>query len=568
MAMRKAFTGGACAPGGEGQAMGNNAFTNMMDYMISGGANASQKAEGFGPQMDQQNMAAMEAAFANQEQMNAMNNQFENMNMNQPQMMQSPMVQELPSDNVAHMNGLWDMPTSKIEDVRTSAVDQQYSNMQHNPGMFGIPGMMGPMMHQPMPQNMGPINHGPQEEVKVEVTEGVTKEDKQMHNDEMKETTAFMINQLNSLPSEKVQNSEFLSFLKKLNTGAYKIEDNGLETDENKMKEFTEKEVNQKKMDAAYYKQQINNIVEETKDPNFKIEETAGQHEFGEDFDPANLFRDVWETGEMKEDDLQNMMAGWKTQAEKSMGYYNETLDEPPVETVFQVPKEDFFKFDENNPYIDVEDAYSLAVQLNSDLKVHDAVLAIKAHLTQNPDHAASWRLLGQLYQEKDEDEKAIAYFQKAYDLDPYDLDSLLCLGVSCTNELNENVAMNHLTNWLRYNPEYCDLQIPEHQIQDPSELRDVLRTLFRQAHEKNPADVDVVIALGILEFGERNYQNAADLFGKAANDHPRDYNLWNKFGAAMANNLSTEEALKIYDKTLELRPNLVRTWNNVGIAY
>ena len=45
---------------------------------------------------------------------------------------------------------------------------------------------------------------------------------------------------------------------------------------------------------------------------------------------------------------------------------------------------------------------------------------------------------MGQLYQENDQDELAILAFKKAYEIDPYDLDSLLCLGVSCTNELEQ----------------------------------------------------------------------------------------------------------------------------------
>jgi tetratricopeptide (TPR) repeat protein len=174
-------------------------------------------------------------------------------------------------------------------------------------------------------------------------------------------------------------------------------------------------------MDAEWYKNKIDAIIEETKDPEYFKEEDAIKQKNFEDFDPTNLFRDVWDAGEMDEGELQRMMASWKTQAEKSMGYYDEVIDQPPVETIIEVPKVDHFKFEENNPYDGVDDAYTLALQLNEELKVHDAVLALKAHLTKEPDHAASWRLLGQLYQEKDEDDKAIAYFKRAYELDPYD---------------------------------------------------------------------------------------------------------------------------------------------------
>ncbi len=60
----------------------------------------------------------------------------------------------------------------------------------------------------------------------------------------------------------------------------------------------------------------------------------------------------------------------------------------------------------------------------------------MQAEVTKNAENAEAWRLMGQLYQENDQDDYAILAFKKAYLIDPYDLDSLLCLGISCTNEL------------------------------------------------------------------------------------------------------------------------------------
>ena len=547
--------------------------------MISGGASAAQKAEGYGQQMNMEHMGSMEAAFAQQENMHEMNRHFDEMNLSAAMMTHEPHVAEYHHPTMSKMNDLWDQPLEKVQDVSHATYEDRFSSVpQYSHGMFGLPGMMGQMYHPPMnsmPYQAQPIMKNPNEEVKVEeIKEEVVKEDPQMYGDEMKEVTGGLISDLSMAGLEKINNSQFMSFLKKLNTGALKINDNGLEEDSAKIKEFEEKEARMKAMDAAYYKSEIDRIVEETKDPEryFKIEDAMNQKQFDNDaldeFDPTNMFRDVWDAGELNEDELQRMMSNWKQMAMKSEGYYDETIKEQPVETIIQVPKIDLFKFDEVNPYKEVEDAYTLAWQLNEDLKVHDAIMALQAHLTKNPDHSPSWRLLGQLYQENDEDDKAIAYFLKAYDLDPYDLESLLCLGVSCTNELKETVALDHLLNWLKYNPEYWDFQFPLEGINDADALRYELRRLFNQALDKNPGDVDVLVCLGVIEFGERNYGGAAKFFGAAIRENPSDYNLWNKYGAGLANNLWTKEALDIYHQALELRPNLVRTWANIGIAY
>lgn len=46
-------------------------------------------------------------------------------------------------------------------------------------------------------------------------------------------------------------------------------------------------------------------------------------------------------------------------------------------------------------------------------------------------------------------DEFAMIAFKNANEADPYDLDSLLCLGISCTNELDEKEAQRCFQNWL-----------------------------------------------------------------------------------------------------------------------
>lgn len=42
--------------------------------------------------------------------------------------------------------------------------------------------------------------------------------------------------------------------------------------------------------------------------------------------------------------------------------------------------------------------------------------------------------------------------------IDPKDLDTLLALGVSCTNILDEVHAMNHMKNWMLNNDKYSDI--------------------------------------------------------------------------------------------------------------
>lgn len=60
-----------------------------------------------------------------------------------------------------------------------------------------------------------------------------------------------------------------------------------------------------------------------------------------------------------------------------------------------------------------------------------------------------AWHLLGKLHQENDDDNKAVQCLLKAHEKDPLNLDVLLSLGVSCTNNLDETQAMTYLKIWL-----------------------------------------------------------------------------------------------------------------------
>ena len=48
----------------------------------------------------------------------------------------------------------------------------------------------------------------------------------------------------------------------------------------------------------------------------------------------------------------------------------------------------------------------------------------------------------------------------------------------------------------------------------------------------------------------------------------PSNYSLWNKLGATLAQLGRSDEAIEAYYKALELKPNYVRVWVNLGIAH
>ena len=48
----------------------------------------------------------------------------------------------------------------------------------------------------------------------------------------------------------------------------------------------------------------------------------------------------------------------------------------------------------------------------------------------------------------------------------------------------------------------------------------------------------------------------------------PHNYGVINKIGATLAHIGKSQEAITYYERALDLKPNFVRVWVNLGIAY
>ena len=230
------------------------------------------------------------------------------------------------------------------------------------------------------------------------------------------------------------------------------------------------------------------------------------------------------------------------------------------------------YEFVDPNPYLGRADAAAVGRDLFRRGVLSEAALALEAAVRADPASCEGWRLLSTVHAENDDDRRAIAAATKAHEADPTDLEALLSLGVSHTNELDAREAAGYMRAWLKHQPRFAPLEA-EHAsafASDPGAGATPAATLalFKRAARLAPGDADVRAALGVLAHLARSYDEAIAAFNAALDINPNDYSLWNKLGATQANSARSAEAMAAYQRALDLKPNYVRAWANMGIGY
>merc|ERR1719375_1204225 len=127
----------------------------------------------------------------------------------------------------------------------------------------------------------------------------------------------------------------------------------------------------------------------------------------------------------------------------------------PSMENIWGQSKHAEYQFSPENEYRDYDDPLAEAQRLLREGRDREALLALEAEVQRNPESSEGWRQLGQLYADLDQDVEAIQCLRTGHEVDPYNLDSLLALGVSCTNELDKLPALRYLRLWLENHAEH-----------------------------------------------------------------------------------------------------------------
>ena len=332
-----------------------------------------------------------------------------------------------------------------------------------------------------------------------------------IESESIKDSTRSILDVLSTQSDPKFQNSEFFKFIERLHTGRAKIE-NG-------------------------------ELIE-----NFEDVWTAEKQEHPEETELWNgltinereKFEEIW--NKAHETDEERMIREWGSQ-----------WDNPkPADT---------YELSNQNPYLDIENPYELALNKLAESNYADGILLLESELSRNNENSQAWHLLGNTFALLDDDFKASSCFKSGLEHDPYNINIILSLAISSINSFDHSLLTNYFTMWLKNNSEYDGII-----FSDINNL-EMLKQVYITASELNPNDVNIYISLGVLEFADNNFE-AAEYYFNLANNFGMDYDLLNKIGVTLMKQGKNSIALEYFKKSLSIRPDYVKAWSNMGKTY
>uniref|UniRef100_A0A3Q3F721 Peroxisomal targeting signal 1 receptor n=1 Tax=Labrus bergylta TaxID=56723 RepID=A0A3Q3F721_9LABR len=376
--------------------------------------------------------------------------------------------------------------------------------------------------------------------------------------EELRQTANELVSKVDD---PKLQNTEFLRFIRQIGEGSVTVESR---TD----KQLTDKAQAQ---EAQNWASNLNQVSEDSAEAWVDEFATAGP-DFQEAKAAVESDVDFWE----------KLQQEWEEMAKRDAESHPWLSD---FDQLLSTSYDKGYQFEEENPYLSHPDPLSEGVKRMEAGDIPGAVRFFESAVQREPENQLAWQYLGTCQAENEQEFAAISAL-RCIELKNDNLTALMALAVSFTNESLHRQACETLRDWLKHNPKYRSVweQNEGERQQDGARERDKERerfgsllpslftdvqSLFLHAANSDPAQVDPQLqcGLGVLFNLSGEYDKAVDCFSAALSVTPQDYLLWNKLGATLANGSRSEEAVAAYRRALELQPGFVRSRYNLGIS-
>lgn len=427
---------------------------------------------------------------------------------------QDPQYSQMQQFNAQGMEEQWN-------NMRLDNTNPQSSNIlfqKQNSGsqvQNNFPETFMPQMHP----SLSMFNDMLAKEMANKETEKVDKQEEK--NEKFESVYQEIIDVMESQDDERHHNSEFLKFIKKLNTGEIKLNEkentittnSGITSDTDKMFKNLEEEIFNQSMQPTDHISAIFHPVNKYNNDKLEIDrvELAKEHLRKFESEEARLLLEA----ECK-------VNPDNSEAWLLLGKYHsdQDNDESAYICFNQAYKVDPYNFD---------CLLALGVSCTNKVEEFDAMIYLLEYIKQHPIYSKCFDSNNKML-----DYKLIKENMQAMTNDDVDFS----WGYEMRSNMNDN---------------FC------------KEIMDLYSSISQ--NESIMKTSDFYLSYGILNFIPHNYEQSVSAFKKAVEMNPNDYSCWNKLGAIYAHSGMNDSAIDCYLKSIQLKPDYARGYSNLCLA-
>lgn len=198
----------------------------------------------------------------------------------------------------------------------------------------------------------------------------------------------------------------------------------------------------------------------------------------------------------------------------------------------------------------------------------------LERSIQKNPSWMRSYQILGKQYTfNLNDPQKAVYYWEKAYELEPTNFNNSNSLGIVYVMLKKYPEAIAAMQRAARLNPKHEFPWLNLGNLYEITSLYDSADIAFRNALERNPSNPRASYLYGLFLLNQKRYEKAESVLGQGLKYNPHDYDVNYSYGIALAKVGKKVEAQKVWRNGLKLaqesakeNPNISEHYKFVGL--